>query len=437
MSGSDLRSLREYVANVLDYDPENETYKREIDRLLNEADRSICLSKPFTFINKSVDFQVYKDASPQLGTKTVTATNGTQAISALNFFEDWMVNQEIELDGQTYIINYVQSPTNALIDRDFEGVTGNYETSVINRYIDLPDDCTTVLNVARRTNTRTPNEPGLLSPLTRYEDEWHNLPLGETNVPIYWLYHDPTYINGPRQSFSISTTSASGRGVRTLEFTSTFIRGGRESAHGKVVKQTFQNNEDVVITPPVVGLSTGLRKRYYFRCRELGYNAWRLIRDEAAGAGEFMDIAPNDSTARTLSYLSESNLTDSEGLYLDPRFDYADGFTQRIRLYPRQDKDYTFTVRYMQRHVPMQEDNDVSAIPPDHRMLIAYKALSDIFVKHDNLTQSELYRRRFDEMLLRLERRYLITPARRIVKGNWLTNMEPNSFNRYTTLVHT
>ncbi len=96
-----------------------------------------------------------------------------------------------------------------------------------------------------------------------------------------------------------------------------------------------------------------------------------------------------------------------------------------------------FTVRYMQRHVPMQEDNDVSAIPPDHRMLIAYKALSDIFVKHDNLTQSELYRRRFDEMLLRLERRYLITPARRIVKGNWLTNMEPNSFNRFTTLVHT
>jgi len=110
---------------------------------------------------------------------------------------------------------------------------------------------------------------------------------------------------------------------------------------------------------------------------------------------------------------------------------------QRIRLYPRQDKDYVFTVRYMQNHRPMVEDNDTSSIPPDQRMVIAYMALSDILMKHDNPTQSELYRRRADEILLRIEKRYLISPARRIVKGNWLANMEPNSFSRFTTLVHT
>ena len=150
-----------------------------------------------------------------------------------------------------------------------------------------------------------------------------------------------------------------------------------------------------------------------------------------------MDLAPTDIAARTFTGLDLSNLVGGESLYNKDRLQYTDGFVQRVRLYPRQDKDYVFTVRYMQRHKPMQEDGDVSAIPPDHRMLIAYRALSDIFVKHDNLTQSELYRRRFDEMMLRLERRYLISPARRIVKGNWLNNMEPNSFNRYSTLVHT
>ena len=91
----------------------------------------------------------------------------------------------------------------------------------------------------------------------------------------------------------------------------------------------------------------------------------------------------------------------------------------------------------MQAHQPMREDSDVSAIPPEHRMLIAYKALADVLIKHDNPVQSELYRKRYEAMLLKLEKRYLITPSRRIVKGNWLANMEPNSFSRFTTLVHT
>ena len=91
----------------------------------------------------------------------------------------------------------------------------------------------------------------------------------------------------------------------------------------------------------------------------------------------------------------------------------------------------------MQAHQPMREDSDVSAIPPEHRMLIAYKALADVLIKHDNPVQAALYRKRYDALLLKLEKRYLITPSRRIVKGNWLSNMEPNSFNRFTTLVHT
>jgi hypothetical protein len=432
MSGTDLRALREYVANVLDYDPNNDTYRRQIDRLLNEADRSIFLAKPFTFINKAVEITAYKDREASLG-----FTNGNQVVTAgAAFFESWMVNQEVEADGKTYRINAVDSATQARIERGFESATGNYASKVINRYLDLPSDCTSVLNVARRTNTRTPNDPGMLKPLTRYEDEWNNLPLGEVNLPVYWMNYDPAFITGPRRNFNISTAGAGGAGVRTVEFTSTYIQGGRESSHGEIITQTFQDNQDPVLTPFVGVANDGLRKRYYFRSPSLGYHAWRLL-DDPTSPGDSMDLSPTDVAARTYTGLDLNDFAGGESLYNNVRLAYTDGFVQRVRLYPRQDKDYVFTVRYMQRHKPMQEDGDVSAIPPDHRMLIAYRALADIFVKHDNLTQSELYRRRFDEMMLRLERRYLITPARRIVKGNWLTNMEPNSFNRYTTLVHT
>ncbi len=166
----------------------------------------------------------------------------------------------------------------------------------------------------------------------------------------------------------------------------------------------------------------------------MGLKDWRLLNDPSGGD---MILDPTDVTARTLVDLTESELTTKENLYRRERMTTATGFVQRIRLYPRQDKDYVFTVRYMQNHRPMVEDGDTSSIPPDQRMVIAYMALADILIKHDNPTQSELYRRRADEILMRLERRYLITPARRIVKGNWLANMEPNSFSRFTTLVHT
>ncbi len=291
MPASDLKALREYVANVLDYDPNNETYKREIDRLLNEADRSICLSKPFTFINKAADLQVYSDR-----TASLTFNNGSQLVNAgAAFFEDWMVNQEVEVDNKTYRFSFISSSTQARIDRPFESPNGTYETKVINRYIDLPDDCTTVLNVARRTNTRTPNDPGMLSPLTRYEDEWHNLPLGETNVPIYWLYHDPAFIDGPRRNFDTNSFATTGAGVRTIEFTSTYIRGGRESAHGEIVSRTYQDNQTASLTPYSNSSNDGRRKRYYFRAPTLGYYGWRLLTDQT---GADMDLAPSDNATR-------------------------------------------------------------------------------------------------------------------------------------------
>ena len=439
MPATDLKALRAYVANVLDYDPSNTTYARQVDDLLNEADRSICASKPFTFINKATEVTAYKDRSA-----TITFAASTLITTAGAFFESWMVNQQVEVGDETYTILAVVSGTNAHLERAFTGTPGAQTATVVNRYLDLPADCTTVLGVARRTNTRTPSSPGMLTPLTRYEDEWYNLPLGEINLPIYWVYADPVYIEAPRVNFTAAVldTGVSGHGVRTCEFTSTFVRGNRESPHGQVVSVTTTDKEEVTITPLTSPEPTGLYKRYYFRCTEFGYNAWRLIEQPS---GTAFEVAPDNTTLLRLERYTEAEvggdpttgLTTSESFYQDTRMEEPDGFIQRIRLYPRQDKDYVFTIRYMQAHQPMREDSDVSAIPPEHRMLIAYKALADVLVKHDNPVQSELYRKRYDAMLLQLEKRYLVTPSRRIVKGNWLANMEPNSFSRFTTLVHT
>lgn len=420
---------------MLDYDPSNTTYSRQVDDLLNEADREICSSKPFTFINKATDVTAYKDQSDTVTFSVLTRTITTAAA----FFELWMVNQELEVGDDTYTILGVDAATGQTAHIDRKPTTGGALTAtVINRYLDIPADCTTILGVARRTNTRTPNSPGMLTPLTRYEDEWNNLPLGEINLPTFWVFADPAYLESPRVNFTatLSTPGGGGGGTRTVEFTSTFIRGGRESPHGQTVSLAAVDTNEFVLTPIASNVLTGLYKRYYFRCAGHGYNAWRLLDDPTAAAGTPFEVGPTDVLARTFG-LYESTLTTTETLWKDARLVSPDGFIQRIRLYPRQDKDYVFTIRYMQAHKPMRENSDVSAIPPDQRMIIAYKALSDVLIKHDNPVQSELYRRRYDAMLLKLERRYLITPSRRIVKGNWLSNMEANSYSRFSTLVHT
>ena len=436
MPASDLKELREFVANVLDYNPTNPNYARQVDDLLNQADRVICQEKPFTFVNKVVDVPVYKDVSATLG-----FTNGTQVVTGpAGTFLAWMAGQELEVTDstgakRTFTINNVVSATDIRIDTDWTDTTGSYASVIINRYIDMPQDCTSILGVARRSQTRTPDDPGLLENLARYEDEWWNLPLGETNLPVYWIYFDPFHLRGPRRNLSLTTAVAVGRGVRTIEFCSTLVFAGRESTHGEIVSITAQDNQDIVLTPFPQTTNSGLYKRYYWRSTQYGYNAWRILEDPLT-PGAVMQLAPTDVATRTYAF-SVTTLTTTETLYNAARLLNPDGFRQRIRLYPRQDKDYIFQVRYMVRHQTMQEDNDVSLIPPAHRMIIAYKALADVLVKHNNPSQAELYRKRFEAELLQLERRYLLSTSRRIVKGNWLTNMEPNSFSRFTTLVHT
>ena len=436
MPASDLKELREFVANILDYNPENENYAKQVDALLNQADSAICQEKPFTFVNKVVDVPVYKDVA----IPAATCTNGTQVVTApLGTFLSWMVGQELAVtlstgSVETFTINNVVSDTDVRIDRDFTDTTGAKAAVVINRYIDLPADATTILAVARRSDTLSPTDPGLLENLARFEDEWWNLPLGEVNLPINWVWYDAFHLRGPRRNFGLTTAVAVGRGVRTLEFCSTLVFAGRESAHGEVVSITAQATEDIVLTPFVQTTNSGLYKRYYWRAPDFGYKAWRLL-DDALAPGSSMTLAPTDVAPRTYAF-DTTSMTTTEGLFNSARMANPDGFTQRIRLYPRQDKDYNFQVRYMVKHQDMQEDNDVSLIPPENRMIIAYKALADVLAKHDNPTQAEMYKRKFNVCLLQLERRYLITPSKRIVKGDWGADTGFRRWSRFSALVH-
>jgi hypothetical protein len=423
----DLAELRAYVANVLDYDPSNPTYRDQVGQLLNDAHDRIVTDKPWPWAEVEKTVTANPDA-----TATINVTNGASAISTgAAFFESWMEGQVIELDNEPYEVAKVNTSTAAVLTSGYEGTTGTASGVVIARYLDLPQDCIAVLQVIRRSDSRSPEDPGRLVPLTRYEDEWANLPLGEVNLPQYWVPADTTFTPAPSRPPVLGAAAAApGQGTRTIEVVITHVYAGRESSPSSPVSITLTDTQDLTVTLTATLASSGLRRRVYARDTASGLYAYRLLADNT-GAELF------DTTGGTFTFTDvDTTSLSSETFAQRQRLTRTGGTTQRIRLYPRQDRLYRFTVRYLRQPRRLEDDTDAPDLPAAHHVALAYRALEQLAIKHGNGPQSQLFARRAEKELLAMEGRYLTQKPRRWVKGF----MEPGLLDRvpqYTQLRRT
>jgi len=426
MSATDLKALREYVANVLDYDPTNPTYKTQVDRLLNEADRRICTEKLYTFAQVISDLTVYADKSV-----TVAIGSGGSITGAAGTFESYMAGHIIDIGGTEYQIAWVSTDQQAYLTT--EPATASSQTAtVLQRYVFLPQECVQVVGLARRSQAITPTNPGQLSPITQYEDEWNNLPMGETGIPETFVPANPVGVRAPRIGVTTSTATASSQGVRTIEVGVVHQFATYISSVADIQTVSLTNTQQLQVTPvSALGNTTGLYRRVYLRAPNHGLDDWRPALAVSGGAPVSLD--PSSTGAVNV----QSSLThlQSETYYVEARLVAPTGTCDRIRLYPRQSTTMTLQLRYLADHRPMVEDNDTSIIPAAHRMLIAYRALYEVLVKHNNPSLAELYRKRYDTGLLQLERRYLSQPSRRLVKGYMSPFGEPDGPYRRRKLV--
>jgi len=408
MSATHLKALREYVANVLDYDPTNPTYQSQVDRLLNEADRRICTEKLYTFAQKTRDIKVYADKPV-----TVTINSGGRLTGAAGTFEDWMEGHIISIGGVEYQIAWVESDTQAYLTTEPATASAQAAT-VLQRWVYLPQDCVQVVSLSKRSLAITPTNPGHLMPITQYEDEWHNLPLGETGLPEMWVPGNPVGVDAPRIGVSLSTLSSAGEGSRTVEVAVVYERGGIVSAISDVQSITMSTSQKLQLTPvSALPATRGLYRLIYLRAPQHGLDDFRIAQFHTSGIKVRID--PTSTTPVTI----KASLThlQSESYYLEDRLVAPTGVADRLRLYPRQSETMTLQLRYLRDHQPMVEDNDTSIVPVAHRMIIAYRALYEVLVKHNNPSLAELYKKRYDLGLLQLESRYLSQPSRRLVKG--------------------
>lgn len=425
-----LVDLRNMIANIVDYDPAVDTYRQQITNLINDSYYRLYTTKQFTFAQKETIVKAYKDIEISVKTTnpTVTAQLNVQAGGTV---ADYWAGQVIEIDGTEYEIAWIQTTGNIIyLTTDNPSLAANtiYTAKVKFRYLDLPSDCVAIMNVAKRSMTLTPQEPGMFTAIARYEDEYYNLPLDEVNLPNFWVPYDEYHVSTPRSVKSMSTAGAAGTSV-TLNVSMSYVYAGRESALSASTAITT-DKADLTVNFTVLPNRTGYYRKIYVSNPAAGWKGERCLNVKT-------------TTNNLIPLTSSSAVFDIRSTVFEDDFEFEtepytaiDGNTQRIRLYPRQDQDYDVTVRYMFRPQPLVNDNDTPEMPSSAHHILAYMALRELFVKLDNLPQANMYERKVAQEMVKLEQRYLTQIPRRFVKRGMLDGVV-NPLPLYTPLTRT
>jgi hypothetical protein len=412
-----LAEMRDMVGSIVDYDPNVQTYRDEVTRILNELYLDFFTDRPWKFAQETEEVQVYKDVTVTDG--VINAGQNT-ITSASNPFLDWMEGAIVEIKDADaantgeYVI--AKSTTGILYLEGFSSTQNkpNVTAVIKQRFVDMPEDCNEVLSIGIRSPTA--GTQAHFDYLSRARDEEYSLLLSSTGLPTDWLIYDDVTMTQPVLQPTLEAVGGatwSTPGTYYVKYT--FLHKNKESAPSPEAEVTTALAGFVLNVPtPTVqntGTNSGIFKRFYLRTTnsQAFYQVSNADIDEGT-------ILINDLAVAT-DYLANSR-----------RLPENDGHYKRVRLYPRQDDNYLVEVRFVYRPDRLIEDTDVPEFPPAHHRYLVYRACQELFVKHDNLQHSELYRRKADTELLRIENTYLSEGA-----GVWIKQGYRESQVRYTT----
>jgi len=425
-----LVEIRNLIKSITDYDPGTTAYDDELNRIINNVYIELHAEKPWSFAQQEV---------VKLARADLTATNGTmidgqkEITTGSSFFIDAMEGQIIEIQGKEYDIASVTSGTAAVLRTNFDAVTaiaaGSETFKVKFRYLDLPVNTISVLQIGRRDTTDTPpSQPGRYTPLTRMEDEWYNISLDETGTPTDWIPYDDFFVQAPVKPLTVDLSGieaepGDGWDAGTYSFVYTLRYGNRFSAPSEPASLTLdKGTAQITATLPslltVLGSDlSGFKKQVWVKFDP--YKCYRKFGEEVL----------EDATTSAVTGPPGDNWE------LGDRLNNHGGVYQRVRLYPRPSADTRVTIRYLHAPEFLVEDSDSPQIPGSSHQYIAYKSLVDVFSKHDNTTQAEVYRRKSELEIIKMEQRYLTEISRRWVKAGYGVEpaFRPNRFGPLTT----
>ena len=436
-----LGELIDFVGNLLDYDPTNSTYRKQLVSLLNDAQSRILTDRPWDFSIRERVLSVYTDAT----LSSNAFTNGSSTVTGTFTWSSSTILPGSALDGAfvtvtdsagvkaTYEVAYVASATTLYLTRAFVGVSGTYSALVQRRDVFLPSDAMTVENVS----DPSVGIPAKAMYLSKFERDDANLDPELLGTVEAYLPSEGKVVPGPTTVRGVSAiTVAAGQGARTVDVYMVNVRGpsatnfpvyrrdvsdGFESGLSKVASFTLTDTQTLAFIPETIPNETGLYRRYYFTCSDANIEAPVRVRNADAAAP--LPAIGTDTVAPTggvtlrpdlaLSSLSGQSFQSTAVRYL---YNQSAAY-QSVELYPHPSGDQSLNVRCLLHPARLQEDQDSPLVPAAYSQIIAYAALENLTLKVDNPALSAVYARKRDVLYRGMEQRYLKAVPRRIIKG--------------------
>ena len=413
-----LQDIRQYIANIIDYDPStNREYTQQIEDVINHHYRMLFAEKAFSFAQKEVKLEVYTDAT-RIASGNYVSVSKLTVVDSTSDLPAWIEGNIVEIEGTEYEVLY-RDPfvmTRFYIDASF-GMFTSKTIKFKQRFIRLPQDCVSLLQVGRRSYTISPTDVGRFIPLTRYEDEYYNLPLDEVNIPNYWIIQDSISMRTPTRPPTVTAnTTTAGQGVRSVRVAQTYVKWDSDGQKYEMESGLSSFSEEIELSDtqqlrinvPVLPSRIPFARRIYI------YNANNT--QEFKGVYEVDKVDVGGGGNVDIDFTQDS-FEDGTFILDNERYSYFDGYAQRLRLYPRQNEDFELSIRYIYRPPRLQEDTDTPQLPQSHHLILAYACLMDVLNKHDNPTLAGIYRRKYEREVVKMEQRFLTQKPRRFVKG--------------------
>lgn len=390
-----LKEIRQEINAALDYNPDLQTYRDVVTRVLNRHYLQLSSQYQWLFMQKTASITFKPDAS---GSATRTATRDstdTRKLTFTNFTLPTDMNGQTFIDdsGTEYTITRVLSATELIIDA--AGPSGAQTAWTVEyRHYPMPTDCVEVLGVMSRADDR-----GRLTFIDAKKEELLFLDRDQTGDPFATI-ESPWLVDPPPDRAPLLSTAPSGTLTIGEEYgyCFTFSYAGRESPPSETVSATVVSGGIGISALPVTTDTTdGVtgRYKYIYRRNKTNGGVWRLLKVVEEAITSQTDEGP---LYETETYAATMLL--------------EEGPRQYIRAYYTPSQDRAVEIRYLSRPRRMSNDSETPIWPPQFHHLLVYKSLEDICLQHGMTTHAQLYERRATIMLERMKTKYLSRPDR-------------------------
>lgn len=436
-----------------------------------------------------------KNANVTNNRRRVSFSGTVQALAGYPYVWE---GQIIEIQGRDYFIDQVISGTEIRLREPFRGTTNSDDLTwkIKHRFYDLPADAIEILGLMHKDTPAAGKIPpyGAVRGITARREEDLNLredftsfysqayiPYGTSNVP-------------PAETLSLSVSEGlipagtyleicwafetdGGRKVGALS-ESKILKAGTQQGGASGIQVSFLTFDGIAVQAPAYdnnidqGMNQfeGLKKRIYFNQnfnrstgqRLPGLPVWREVTigstavfPATAGLSTETDPVTVLDTVSVYNIISLTQVNPGSRRYID-----FDGLHLRFRPYPRpigSDFVYLFVAgsaganpvnnaperqfrqwecRYYRKPARLGLQTDTPEFPIEFHQLVVYKVLHDIYSKHDNLSQAQNYRKKYDDEIKRLEKRYVDSIDTNLIRqqfgirGRIWTPFDPSSLRR-------